>query len=221
MAMAELPLFPLNSVLFPGMPLKLHIFEERYKLMINECIDKHLPFGVVLIESGTDSMGPLARPHSIGCTAHITQVQRLPFGRMNILAMGRERFRINTLHADKAYLIGDIDYIPLKQDDRRMTAQGARRLAVLLKKYLGTLENAGQLHFDESQLPTDALSLGYLAAVVLQTTDMEDKQKLLAAETTTQLMRELNMLYQREVALLEIMLSQVDVTNGDTPFSLN
>ena len=219
--MAELPLFPLNSVLFPGMPLKLHIFEERYKLMINECIDKHLPFGVVLIESGVDAMGPLARPHSIGCTAHITQVQRLPFGRMNILAMGRERFRINALHADKTYLTGDIEYIPLPQDDRRLTARGARRLAVLLKKYLGTLENAGQLHFDESQLPTDALSLGYLAAVVLQTTDMEDKQKLLAADSTSHLMRELNMLYQREVALLEIMLSQVDVTNGDTPFSLN
>src|SRR5687767_13844296 len=102
--MTELPLFPLNTVLFPAMPLKLHIFEERYKTMINECIDNNSPFGVLLIDTGADSGGPLAKPHLIGCTAHITRVQRLPFGRMNIMAVGRERFRVNALFQNKPYL---------------------------------------------------------------------------------------------------------------------
>ena len=60
--MATLPLFPLNTVLFPGMQLKLHIFEERYKLMINSCIESNQPFGVVLIKEGREAFDPIAIP---------------------------------------------------------------------------------------------------------------------------------------------------------------
>ena len=56
--MIELPLFPLNTVLFPGMPLGLHIFEDRYKLMIGQCVQERRPFGVVLIRSGQEALGP-------------------------------------------------------------------------------------------------------------------------------------------------------------------
>lgn len=218
--MVELPLFPLNSVLFPGMPLKLHIFEERYKLMINECIEQQTPFGVVLIESGAEAQGPLARPHVIGCTAHIAQVQRLPFGRMNIVANGRERFRIKMVYANKPYLVGEVEYIPLAADqtlDAHPYTENVRRL---LKKYLTILENAGQLHFDDTQLPKDTISLAYLGAVILQA-ELEDKQKLLEAKTTLDMLQNLSGLYRREVSFLEIMLSQKDVMDGDTPFSLN
>jgi Lon protease-like protein len=67
---SELPIFPLNVVLFPGMPLPLHIFEERYKSMINRCIQAGHAFGVVLIREGQE-VGPPARPHDVGTTAVI------------------------------------------------------------------------------------------------------------------------------------------------------
>lgn len=70
----RLSLFPLNSVLFLGMPLRLRIFEERYKEMINACIDQEKPFGVVLIKEGREALGTLAKPYSIGTIAHITEV---------------------------------------------------------------------------------------------------------------------------------------------------
>ena len=76
----ELPIFPLNTVLFPGARLPLHIFEERYKAMINACIDERRPFGVCLIRSGSEPGAP-AEPFNVGTTAHIRQVQRLEDGK--------------------------------------------------------------------------------------------------------------------------------------------
>ncbi len=95
--MFELPLFPLHTVLFPGTPIHLHIFEDRYKQMINLCLDKHRPFGIVLIREGMEALGPLAEPYRIGCTAHIVHIQRLEQDRMNIVAIGQERFEIQSL----------------------------------------------------------------------------------------------------------------------------
>jgi Lon protease-like protein len=218
--MNDLPLFPLNSVLFPGMPLQLHIFEERYKQMMNRCIDDKTPFGVVLIETGQEAGSALAMPHLIGCTAHITQVQPLPFGRMNILALGRDRFRVHQLYQDKPYLSGDVEFIPLERDESVPTRTRALKLRHLLKQYLGTLENAGQLNFDESQLPNDSLALAYLSAVILQT-DTREKQLLLAAETARDMLYDLVALYRREVTLLEFMISDKDVMDNESPFSFN
>ena len=95
--MFEIPLFPLNTVMFPDMPMPLHIFEDRYKLMIKTCIEEKRPFGIVLIREGTAENGPLATPHDIGCTVEITQVQTMEDGRMLIMVIGQERFRILSL----------------------------------------------------------------------------------------------------------------------------
>src|SRR5438045_9705996 len=99
-----LSLFPLNTVLFPGMPLPLHIFEERYKLMIGRCIEEERPFGVVLIQSGPEVGGP-AVPHLVGTTAHIAAVKHADDGRMNLIAIGQERFQILEVVRQAPYLI--------------------------------------------------------------------------------------------------------------------
>jgi Lon protease-like protein len=218
--MMTLPLFPLNTVLFPGMPLKLHIFEERYKLMINECIDQQKPFGVVLIETGEEALGALAHPHMIGTTAHITQVQRLPFGRMNILAIGKDRFRINSLSDERSFLVGQVDLIPLVVDDVEGLKRGERALRPLLNRYLSVLSEAG-LQLDESDLPRDTLALAYLAAVILQTENAV-KQQLLESANTTQFIQGLLTEYRREIAILDVLLassSEMDEQQG--PFSFN
>src|SRR3989338_7260531 len=78
---ARLPLFPLQAVLLPGELLPLHIFEERYKLMIGECLEEERPFGVVLVEAHGI--------RKVGCTARITRLlEKFPDGRMNILTLG-------------------------------------------------------------------------------------------------------------------------------------
>ena len=96
---ALLPLFPLELVLFPHVNLPLHIFEERYKEMIGECLKNQWEFGILAV------MGEEIKP--IGCTASITEVlERFPDGRMNILTRGRRRFEVSDLNEDRSYLRG-------------------------------------------------------------------------------------------------------------------
>jgi Lon protease-like protein len=103
----DLRLFPLNTVLFPGMRMPLHIFEERYKIMIRECIEEDAPFGVLLIRSGAE-VGSGAVPHDIGTTARILQVEYLDDGRMNIFTIGHQRFRTLAINTTEPYLRGEV-----------------------------------------------------------------------------------------------------------------
>ena len=112
----ELRLFPLNTVLFPGMPMPLRIFEERYKLMIGECLETEEPFGVVLIREGLEVGGP-ALPYPTGTTARITQAEKLEDGRMNLSTVGERRFQIvDTIH-ETPYLKGNVRYLPEETGD--------------------------------------------------------------------------------------------------------
>ena len=103
--LTELPLFPLNLVLFPGMRMPLHIFEERYKAMIGDCVEREAPFGVVLIRDGPEVGGP-AEPFRVGTTARITQVQHLEEGRMNLLALGERRFDLVEIIREIPHMVG-------------------------------------------------------------------------------------------------------------------
>ncbi len=102
--MAEIPLFPLNVVLMPGTPLPLHIFEERYKQMVDECLESESEFGMVLADdSGT---------RRVGCTAKIVElVQRYEDGRMVILVEGSRRFELNNVLTGKPYYVGEVEYL--------------------------------------------------------------------------------------------------------------
>jgi Lon protease-like protein len=102
--LAEIPLFPLNVVLMPGTPLPLHIFEERYKQMVDECLESEAEFGMVLAdESGT---------RRVGCTARIVElVQRYEDGRMVILVEGSRRFELNNILTGKSYYVAEVEYL--------------------------------------------------------------------------------------------------------------
>ena len=103
-SLSEIPLFPLNVVLMPGTPLPLHIFEERYKQMVDECLESETEFGMVLAdESGT---------RRVGCTAKIVElVQRYDDGRMVILVEGSQRFELNNVLTGKPYYVGEVEYL--------------------------------------------------------------------------------------------------------------
>ncbi|MEO1162634.1 MAG: LON peptidase substrate-binding domain-containing protein [Chloroflexota bacterium] len=221
--MVELPLFPLNLVLFPSMPLRLHIFEERYKEMINKCVDEQAPFGVVLLEEGKAEGGGIAKPRLVGTTAHITEVQRLPRGRMNILAIGRDRFRISNLDFQRhSYLTGDVEIVSLDEHEpAHILSNGTRLLRPLLGRYLEALSKAGQEDFDVTQLPDEPMEIAYLAGILLQTNN-EAKQDILEIDDAKTLFTRLLNIYQREVSLIDILLSPPSADEDhDLPFSLN
>ncbi len=115
----DVPLFPLNSVLFPGATLPLHIFEARYKEMIRRCLEENIPFGVTLIRKGSE-VGEPAEPSEVGTLAHITQVRYLDEGRMNLICRGGQRFRLlKTLH-QTPYIMGEVEtLLSVSPDDAK------------------------------------------------------------------------------------------------------
>jgi Lon protease-like protein len=217
--MLELPLFPLNTVLFPGMPLNLHIFEERYKRMMQACIESSKPFGVVLIKQGLEAHGPLAEPHEIGCTARIIEVEPLSEGRMNIVALGQKRFRIISSSDQDSYLVGQVKLYPLEDTDPKLLTQTGKRLYPWVKRYMDILSQASGTDLESEHLPNDPLALAYLAAVLLQVPPKQ-KQTLLAAQNAPEFLGDMYDLYRREVFLLDAIMTR-EQQAGAHLFSLN
>ncbi|MHB8574233.1 MAG: LON peptidase substrate-binding domain-containing protein [Dehalococcoidia bacterium] len=140
--MPLIPLFPLNTVLFPGATLPLHIFEPRYRLMLNECIDAEAPFGVVLIRGGVE-VGGEAQPHEIGTTARVARVERLPDGRMNLVSVGVRRFRIHSLDRSLPYLRGEVEYCERDGEPEDATAAAATVVRDLYSAYFRLMLSLG------------------------------------------------------------------------------
>jgi len=218
--MLELPLFPLNTVLFPGMPLNLHIFEEHYKLMVNTCMENRQPF-VVLLTTDHDVVGnDHSEPHRIGCTAQIIQMQPLSRGCMDIATVGQERVRIISFHYNKPYLTGTVVPFPLRDSDDEAVEHRASYLRDQIETYLGILQKAAQVQFDMSPLRGTHLALAYLGAALLKISPIQ-KQRLLAANNTSIMIDELRTIYQREIVLMNLILSLPENINPAEPFSPN
>jgi Lon protease-like protein len=200
--MVDLPLFPLNTVLFPGGTLPLHIFEERYKLMIGECIERETPFGIVLIKSGMEVGGP-AEPHEIGTTARVSRVQRLDDGRMNLVAVGIERFRIRTVIQSRPYLRADVELIEDADAELPATQTVAEEVGALYTEYYRlALALTGQWQ-QRVALPQKPAALADFVATRIET-EAELKQRLLEAISVAErLTLERELLQQATAALAE------------------
>lgn len=150
-----IPLFPLDVVLFPQMPLPLHIFEPRYREMIGECLETQNPFGVLFAGEG--------RLHSVGCTAEIVEVlKRYEDGRMDILTRGSRRFLVEAYSEERTFLQGTVRFLEEAAAGSAAGDAGLRQKAVrFLKNILLAVSReaeAGQLE------KLDAAQLSYLIA---------------------------------------------------------
>jgi uncharacterized protein len=199
----ELPLFPLHTVLFPGMPLPLYIFEERYKEMMQVCLDEKRPFGVVLIRSGVAEGGPLADPYDVGCVADIVEVQQMEDGRYLIMAVGQERFRIVSLDHSMPYLVGRVEPISFQQEPQNDIDVFVEQLTPWLLEYLGFLADLGQVEFDPAQMPEATEDFINLASAAIQL-PQEDKQAILENNKASTVLKELIRMYKKEVILLRL-----------------
>jgi len=128
----RIPIFPLRSVLCPGVALPLHIFEERYRLMVDRCIERGEGFGVVLIREGRE-VGPLnGEIAAVGTTAVIRKAGRYPDGRLDILTVGQRRFHVEAVDSDsEPYLVGQVSFLEeptgAAGEARRVSEQVGRR----------------------------------------------------------------------------------------------
>ena len=200
----ELPLFPLNNiVLFPGMVLPLHIFEPRYREMINRCMSEQLPFGVLLIKEGSE-VGEPAIPHLVGTAARIMRVETQDDGRMNITVIGTQRFRVKELHHRFSYLTGTVETMPLVNGSTKLADDLAHRVRPRLLEYVELLSKASRQKLTLDRLPEDALTLALMVAIALQVNN-EEKQALLSLVGIPEMLaRELHLL-SRESLLLQYM----------------
>lgn len=202
----SIPLFPLNVVLFPGLPLQLHIFEPRYRQMIRKCLDHSSPFGVVYIRSGQEVLGPNAEPYAVGCAAHIVQHEPLADGRCNIIVIGRERFRIHNLDLhSQPYMVAEVETMTLQNLDHPAFRHHNRHLRPWVAAYLKLLGEANDAEVDIAGLPTEPLALSYFAAHLLQV-PLEDRQQLLEIDQAQTLAVTLRAYYRKETALFRAII---------------
>jgi Lon protease-like protein len=203
---ARIPLFPLGSVLFPGLALPLHIFEPRYRQLVTDLQqgddDAARSFGVVAIRAGHEvGATSVASLHEVGTTAVLRRVTPYPDGRFDILSTGARRFRLLALDESRTYLQGDVEWLDEGAGEPQQTDALATRVAAGFRAYQQVL-GAGP---DETgELPDDPTVLSYLvsAAMVL---DLGDRQRLLAAPSTAQRLERLTRVLVRERTIIRLL----------------
>lgn len=204
----RLPLFPLHTVMFPGMAMPLHIFEDRYKLMVRRCLRANIPIGIVLIQQGVEANGE-ALPHPIGTMAYITEVEPLTDGRMNITATGSSRFRIQEILKDEPYLEAEVEAFPLLAANEAEVKPLIKYLQPRIASYLEMLNQDEKVKFAASDMPDDPVDLAYLIAMALQL-PLDDKQTLLQTRSAHDLLALERRILGREQLLLRFMVQTAD-----------
>jgi uncharacterized protein len=201
----NLPLFPLNLVLFPGQDLPLHIFEERYRDMIGECLREDAPFGVVLIKEGLE-VGAPAEPERIGTSTRILSSELLDQGRMNILTKGQRRFEIEEIVQRVPHIIGRVRYLV------ELEGEGCADLVPQVNdEYVALVRNLTALtggYTSRVAIPEDPIELSYAIAANLEL-ETHLRQSLLVTETAaTRLADLIPLLRQGNEALRERVAKQ-------------
>jgi ATP-dependent Lon protease len=182
----EIALFPLpNLVLFPHIVVPLHIFEERYKLMINGCIENSAVFGLVLLRAGSDAESEEAI-HRVGVTARVVEVERLDEGRMNILCEGEGRFRILRFTQQQPFWKGSAELFEDKQHPSEESLYD--QVAALYRSMASLSAVLSGAPEAEAGLPESPVDLSYMVSYVLDI-DSEEKQKLLEMDSTAERLR--------------------------------
>jgi Lon protease-like protein len=182
-----LPLFPLDVVLLPGVPLPLHIFEPRYKEMIKECLDQKRPFGIVRTKEEAFV--------NTGCTAEIMNVlKRYPDGRMNILVEGQKRFEVLQLNQERSFLQAEVFYL---EDEGESAANGEVQKALQLHGEIMQLAGAQPQETEKS----DTAQLAYRLAGSLPF-DPDFQQALLEMNSEAERIRSIIAFFERILPVL-------------------
>ena len=215
----QIPLFPLpNLVLFPQVVLPLHIFEERYKQMINRCIDDSGPFGLVQSRAGAEQESE-ETIHRVGVSARVVQVERMDDGRMNILTAGESRFRVERFTSRSPYWTADVEFFEDVEEPLEELQAAYEEVAALYRRAFEFGAKLRAVKPSDLVLPESAVGLSYMVAYVLDINPAE-KQRLLEMVSTVERLESLQGHLRQAVTQLERQAAQKEIGpkvsgNGD------
>lgn len=184
---SQLPIFPLNTVVFPGVTFPLHVFEDRYRSLVHHLLtisDKpDRLFGIVAIREGFEvGAHGVQSVHRVGCVVQMTSVDPYPDGRFDIEVVGRRRLRLDGLDTSGTYLVGDVETVPERPDNSRQALHEAARTRETFEDYRRRLSTMRDAEVLDGDLPRDPEFLSYsLAATCLLT--LAERQAMLEAPT--------------------------------------
>jgi ATP-dependent Lon protease len=196
----ELPLFPLPVVLFPWVPLPLHIFEPRYRQMLDDIRAGHNLFGLSYFDASS-SEREIPPVGSIGCVAKVTDAQALPDGRSNILTIGVIRYRIEEyVERGDPYLVARVSYFEDEDEQSELVEERSREVAETFTRIARAVR---AINDERANLPniadTEPQRLSFLVAAAMEV-DTEVKQELLELRSTSERLRRLRDILARAVS---------------------
>jgi Lon protease-like protein len=218
-----LPLFPLGTVLYPGLVLPLHIFEDRYRQLVGELMASPEPrsFGVIAIREGRETgVAGVSALHEIGCTATLRQVEEYDDGRFDLITVGTDRFRLLRLDESRPYLQGEVDLLADDTGDEAGAALAARAVRAAFAGYLDALTERGAARISVPDLPDEPVLLSYLVAASM-VVDLPDKQALLAEPDAARRLTAERALLTRETTMLRRLTSAPAPDLRYSPYSPN
>jgi ATP-dependent Lon protease len=199
----ELPLFPLAVVLFPGVPLPLHIFEARYRQMLTDIRVSSNFFGLSYFDSSNSEKDIPPTGH-VGCVAEVTETQALPDGRANILTVGLIRYRVEEyVERGDPYLVAQVGFFEDEEEADELLSESSREVAETFTR----IARAVRIINDErASLPdisdTEPQRLSFLVAAAMEI-ETEIKQELLELRSTCERLRRLRDMLARAVSSYE------------------
>lgn len=217
-----LPLFPLGTVLFPGMVLPLNVFEERYRQLVRDLLDQPEPreFGVIAIrkggEVGTENLREL---HDIGCVARVRELEPQADGRYSLVVVGARRFRLVRTDDARPYLRGEVEELPDEAGDDVAAAE-ARAVQAAFRGYLNALADRAGAVIRIADLPDEAVLLSYVVAAAM-IIDIPERQGLLAAPDGLSRLRAERQLLTRERTMLRATTSRPAPDLSREPYNPN
>jgi Lon protease-like protein len=218
-----MPLFPLGTVLYPGLLLPLHIFEERYRQLVRDLLDGPEPrrFGVIAIrkgrETGVDGVSAL---HEIGCIATVRRVAAHDDGRFDLVTVGTQRFRLAAVDDSRPYLQGEIDLLDEETGDETAAGEAADAVRRGFRGYLEALSRQESVHVTMPDLPDDPVLLSYLVAASM-ILDLPVRQALLAEPDALRRLASERTLLSREITMLRSLTSTPAPDLRNSPYNPN
>jgi len=221
--MEKLPLFPLGTVLFPGLVLPLHIFEDRYKKLVRDLLDGPEPrrFGVVAIregrETGVDGVSAL---YDIGCTATVREISELDDGGYDLITVGTDRFRLAGIDTSGTYVSGDVEMLADDVGDTAAAGLVTSAVQTAFRGYLNLLADRGAATISVPDLPDEPVLLSYLVAASM-IIELPVRQGLLAQPDAARRLAAERVLLVRETTMMRELGSTPAPDLRSSPYSPN
>jgi len=218
-----LPLFPLGTVLYPGMVLPLHIFEDRYRQLVADLLAGPEPheFGVIAIrhgrETGIDGVSAL---FETGCTAELRQVEEYEDGRFDLITVGARRFKLLGLGDPAPYFSADVELLPEAGGDEDEAAVLVPVVQRAFRSYLDVIAERGGTPIGIPELPDEPLLLSYLVAAAV-VVDLPVKQSLLEEPDARRRLAAERALLGREMQMLKSLTAAPAPDLRYSPYSQN